>query len=134
MMTCSRMVIHANDVITSRRERLAWMCKVTKRSVRYCCANFCYLSLHYPHFPLSASFLPFFGQFARSMMNETNPSCQTSTKTMDQQIYKIHNEDDFDRITKGIKVARCMQSPSSYGGKHVLLKFLATRRHLFNAK
>ncbi|XP_020298776.1 ankyrin repeat and zinc finger domain-containing protein 1-like [Pseudomyrmex gracilis] len=33
---------------------------------------------------------------------------------MDHQTYKVHNPDDFNRITKGIKVARCMQSPPSY--------------------
>ncbi|KAL2730377.1 ankyrin repeat and zinc finger domain-containing protein 1-like isoform X1 [Vespula maculifrons] len=32
---------------------------------------------------------------------------------MDQRMYKIYNKEDFDRITKGIKVAQCMQSRSS---------------------
>lgn len=34
---------------------------------------------------------------------------------MDQRMYKIYNKEDFDRITKGIKVAQCMQSRSSSG-------------------
>jgi len=50
-----------------------------------------------------------------TMANETRPLGCEATKTADHQIYKIHNSDDFIRITKGIKVARCMQSPSSYG-------------------
>lgn len=43
-----------------------------------------------------------------------NPS---ERKTMDDQsqVFRIHNPDDFNLITKGIKVARCMQSRSSYG-------------------
>ncbi|XP_033359843.1 ankyrin repeat and zinc finger domain-containing protein 1-like isoform X1 [Bombus vosnesenskii] len=32
---------------------------------------------------------------------------------MDHQIFKIYNQEDFNRITKGIKVAQCMQSRSS---------------------
>lgn len=32
---------------------------------------------------------------------------------MDQRMFKIHNKEDFDRITKGIKVAQCMQSRTS---------------------
>ncbi|KAL0131280.1 hypothetical protein PUN28_002681 [Cardiocondyla obscurior] len=51
------------------------------------------------------------------MANETRPTCETPTeaaKSADHQVYKIHNLDDFNRITRGIKVARCMQSPSSY--------------------
>ncbi|KAK2586340.1 hypothetical protein KPH14_010632 [Odynerus spinipes] len=32
---------------------------------------------------------------------------------MDQRMFKIHNKEDFDRITKGIKVAQCMQARSS---------------------
>ncbi|XP_043272058.1 ankyrin repeat and zinc finger domain-containing protein 1-like [Venturia canescens] len=32
---------------------------------------------------------------------------------MDHQMFKIYNQRDFDRITKGIKVAQCMQSKSS---------------------
>ncbi|XP_076235610.1 tRNA endonuclease ANKZF1 [Calliopsis andreniformis] len=32
---------------------------------------------------------------------------------MDHQMYKIYNSEDFNRITKGIKVAQCMQSRSS---------------------
>ncbi|XP_035725892.1 ankyrin repeat and zinc finger domain-containing protein 1-like isoform X2 [Vespa mandarinia] len=32
---------------------------------------------------------------------------------MDHRIYKIYNQEDFNRITKGIKVAQCMQSRSS---------------------
>ncbi|OAD54422.1 Ankyrin repeat and zinc finger domain-containing protein 1 [Eufriesea mexicana] len=32
---------------------------------------------------------------------------------MDHQIFKIYNHEDFNRITKGIKVAQCMQSRSS---------------------
>lgn len=30
-------------------------------------------------------------------------------------MFKIYNQKDFDRITKGIKVAQCMQSKSSAG-------------------
>ncbi|XP_015606848.1 ankyrin repeat and zinc finger domain-containing protein 1 [Cephus cinctus] len=32
---------------------------------------------------------------------------------MNHQIYKIYNQEDFNRITKGIKVAQCMQSKST---------------------
>nr|XP_033328038.1 ankyrin repeat and zinc finger domain-containing protein 1-like [Megalopta genalis] len=32
---------------------------------------------------------------------------------MDHQMFKIYNQEDFNRITKGIKVAQCMQSRSS---------------------
>ncbi|XP_043520849.1 ankyrin repeat and zinc finger domain-containing protein 1-like [Frieseomelitta varia] len=32
---------------------------------------------------------------------------------MDHQIFKIYNQEDFNRITRGIKVAQCMQSRSS---------------------
>lgn len=32
---------------------------------------------------------------------------------MDHRMFKIYNKEDFDRITKGIKVAQCMQSRSS---------------------
>lgn len=32
---------------------------------------------------------------------------------MDNQSIKIHNEDDFKKITKGIKVAQCMRIKSS---------------------
>lgn len=52
------------------------------------------------------------------MANETRPPCEVAAeaaKTVDPQVCKIHNPDDFGRITRGIKVARCMQSPSSYG-------------------
>ncbi|XP_011152539.1 ankyrin repeat and zinc finger domain-containing protein 1 [Harpegnathos saltator] len=47
------------------------------------------------------------------MVNETDQACQVATKEMDHQIFKIHNPDDFSRITRGIKVAQCMQSRSS---------------------
>ncbi|KAM0730163.1 tRNA endonuclease ANKZF1 [Formica fusca] len=48
------------------------------------------------------------------MANETHPLWAKQGKEVDHQIYKIHNPDDFERITKGIKVARCMQSSSPY--------------------
>lgn len=32
---------------------------------------------------------------------------------MDHQMFKIYNQEDFNKITKGIKVAQCMQSRSS---------------------
>ncbi|KAL6444868.1 hypothetical protein ACFW04_002116 [Cataglyphis niger] len=48
------------------------------------------------------------------MANETPPLWTKEGKEIDHQICKIHNPDDFKRITKGIKVARCMQSPSPY--------------------
>ena len=32
---------------------------------------------------------------------------------MDNQVVKLYNEDDFKRITKGIKVAQCMRIKSS---------------------
>ncbi|XP_070166528.1 tRNA endonuclease ANKZF1 [Polyergus mexicanus] len=48
------------------------------------------------------------------MANETHPLWAKQGKEVDHQIYKIHNPDDFERITKGIKIARCMQSPSPY--------------------
>ncbi|XP_029173254.1 ankyrin repeat and zinc finger domain-containing protein 1-like [Nylanderia fulva] len=49
------------------------------------------------------------------MANETNSLCQQeAAKEVDHQTFKIHNSDDFGRITRGIKVARCMQSPSPY--------------------
>lgn len=50
------------------------------------------------------------------MASETQPPCQQgAAKDVDHQTYKIHDPDDFDRVTKGIKVARCMQLPSPYG-------------------
>lgn len=51
------------------------------------------------------------------MANETHSSGEVMTEAAKtaNQLYKIHDQDDFSRITKGIKVARCMQSPSSYG-------------------
>ncbi|XP_018314049.1 ankyrin repeat and zinc finger domain-containing protein 1 [Mycetomoellerius zeteki] len=50
------------------------------------------------------------------MANETHSSGEVMTEAAKtaNQLYKIHDQDDFSRITKGIKVARCMQSPSSY--------------------
>ncbi|KAG5319103.1 ANKZ1 protein, partial [Acromyrmex heyeri] len=50
------------------------------------------------------------------MANETCSSGEVMTEAAKtaNQLYKIHNQDDFSRITKGIKVARCMQSPSTY--------------------
>lgn len=52
-----------------------------------------------------------------TMANEMRPTCEVAAEAAktDHQVYKIHNQDDFGRITRGIKVARCMQSPSSYG-------------------
>ncbi|XP_032667918.1 ankyrin repeat and zinc finger domain-containing protein 1-like [Odontomachus brunneus] len=47
------------------------------------------------------------------MANESRETCLVATKVMDHQIFKIHNPDDFNRITRGIKVAQCMQSRSS---------------------
>lgn len=41
---------------------------------------------------------------------------------MDHQIFKIYNQEDFNRITKGIKVAQCMQSRSSSGNIYFELK------------
>lgn len=56
------------------------------------------------------------------MARETHQACQVATEVMNHQIFKIHNPDDFNRITRGIKVAQCMQSRSSYG-KHVSSDF-----------
>ncbi|XP_014477833.1 PREDICTED: ankyrin repeat and zinc finger domain-containing protein 1-like [Dinoponera quadriceps] len=47
------------------------------------------------------------------MESESRQACQVATKAVDHQIFKIHNPDDFNRITRGIKVAQCMQSRSS---------------------
>ncbi|XP_036148838.1 ankyrin repeat and zinc finger domain-containing protein 1 isoform X2 [Monomorium pharaonis] len=47
------------------------------------------------------------------MENETHQPSEIA-KTTDHQVYKIHSSDDFSRITRGIKVARCMQSSSSF--------------------
>lgn len=61
--------------------------------------------------------------FLSTMANETRSPSEVVaevTKTTDHQVYKIHNFDDFSRITKGIKVARCMQSSSSYGEPHTM--------------
>ncbi|KAG7204038.1 hypothetical protein KM043_001897 [Ampulex compressa] len=43
---------------------------------------------------------------------------------MDHQIFKIYNQEDFNRITKGIKVAQCMQSrsPSILDTEKVLIQ------------
>lgn len=54
---------------------------------------------------------------------------------MDHQVFRIHNHEDFVRITKGIKVARCMQLKSSSGKsrsirKHNKRLFEVMLRHL----
>ncbi|XP_072749414.1 tRNA endonuclease ANKZF1 [Anoplolepis gracilipes] len=46
--------------------------------------------------------------------NKAHPLCKQEPAKEDHQTCKIHNPDDFHRITRGIKVARCMQLSSPY--------------------
>lgn len=39
---------------------------------------------------------------------------------MDHRVFKLYNQRDFDKITKGIKVAKCMRTRSSNGTKIIL--------------
>jgi len=94
----------------------AQVVKRRRRNGQYalCILSFANSSEFLSHPPFSTVV---FRRFFLTMANETCSSGEVMTEAAKtaNQLYKIHNQDDFSRITKGIKVARCMQSPSTYG-------------------